>query len=210
MRNEISAISKLLNRSCASNYTFTRSLGTTLSLYEKQEDKKQNETSDTSEGKDSKPVSDKKPLKKSKPDWKSYQDKRKSDEDGGPSPIFRALVKYTLVVLSFVVVTRLLTSSSMQPSFSYKTFEQLLKAGEVKELVIEPQSDRVLVYLHPGAVLNGTPIRSRFFVLNVSSIDQFERRLREDEEKLGVAESNIQYILPIAFMKRNHNQFLFE
>lgn len=204
MRNEISAMSKLLHRSLASNHTFARSLGTTLRLYDKQEEKKQAEDtqdkkSETNESKDSKPPpsSDKKPLKKNKPDWKSYKEKRKSDENsnnGGPSPIFQAVLKYSLIFASLYAINRLLFSSSMHPTFSYKTFEQLLVAGEVKEVAIEPQSDRVTVFLHPGAVLNGTPIRSRFFVLNVPSIEHFEQRLREVEEKLGVEEGCIQNI----------------
>lgn len=82
---------------------------------------------------------------------------------------------------------------------------------QVHHLVVNSQRDRVFVYLHSGAIINGWEVRVMMFLtmpcgchmtcfqarrygpqfmFTVSGVDSLEARLRAAQEELGVPPSN--------------------
>lgn len=67
---------------------------------------------------------------------------------------------------------------------------QMLAKGEVEKLIITPGTNVVRVMLHDGAVINGVRPLLRQYILQVPSVDIFEKRLREFETSMGIAAGN--------------------
>lgn len=191
LQNEIKAIGRLLNRSFTSDQLFIRSIGTTLCSHEKQESAKQgtSESSSTEKPSENKSTekstsNDKKPPPKPRTTQRINKRAANDDDNDDSSPLLQTMLKYSAIALGLYMITRLISTPGS--NISYQSFQSLLAAGEVKELALEQSGDRVFVYLHPGAMLNGTPINSPYFILNVPNMDKFEERVQEEEEKLGI------------------------
>lgn len=64
---------------------------------------------------------------------------------------------------------------------------QMLAKGEVQKVVIRPGGNIVQVYLHDGAVIKGQRPFLRSYFLQVPNMDNFEKKLRDFEKKMGIA-----------------------
>ena len=73
---------------------------------------------------------------------------------------------------------------------------------QVLRLEVSSSRERVYVYLHPGAVVNGVEVRPHgpHFVFTISSTDTLEGKLREAQENLGVDPSSY---LPVIYRKQS-------
>lgn len=63
---------------------------------------------------------------------------------------------------------------------------QMLARGEVERVIITPGMNLVRVILHEGAIINGRRSVIREYILQVPSVDIFEKKLREFEKTLGI------------------------
>lgn len=74
---------------------------------------------------------------------------------------------------------------------SWNTFlYQMLAKGEVEKLIITPGTNMVRVILYDGAIINGVRPLFRQYILQVSSTDVFEKRLRDFERSIGIQPGN--------------------
>lgn len=182
MQNEMSAIVALLNRSFASNQLFARNIGTTARLYDEQKPKSGSNESTASD--------------KNTSDHSSNQKKRVPDDDtdeDDSSPLLQTVLKFGAIMIGAWMILRLFTTS-VANEISFQAFQVLLANGEIRELVLEPDAERVIVYTQPGAMVNGNRLNKLFFVMNVPDMDHFTERLRDYEEQLGVKESRLSAI----------------
>lgn len=67
---------------------------------------------------------------------------------------------------------------------------QMLAAGEVERIVVDPTTNTIRVLLHDGAIINGIRPYLRQYILRVPSIDAFELKLRDFERSMGIKPGN--------------------
>lgn len=208
-REEFLAVIKLLNRSSINSIPSqlaVRNLSTSIRLFEKQENQKGSENSESqaqkSSADDNKPSDDKNNKNNEKEQRK--KDKKAIDDKDRENNTNRALALLTKTILwmcllysitfTLVVVGSILTGSTGGAEqenhiVSWKEFVQyMLASGEVKEIIVRPQYDYVRIVLHDGAVINGRRPRFPSYMLTVPNIEKFENRLREVEKSMGIAE----------------------
>lgn len=87
---------------------------------------------------------------------------------------------------------------SLKISWNEFCFNMLAK-GEVERLVITPGTNFVRVFLHEGAIINGKRPMMKQYFLQVPSVENFERKLRDFEESLGIRPGNG---VPIIYERR--------
>lgn len=63
---------------------------------------------------------------------------------------------------------------------------QMLARGEVERIIVDPTTNSVRVILFDGAIINGVRQFMRQYVLQVPSIEIFEKKLREFERSMGI------------------------
>lgn len=62
----------------------------------------------------------------------------------------------------------------------------MLSRGEVKELILQPQIDMVIIILQPDAVIKGRRTGNLRYLMRVGDLDRFEEKLRATEDKLNI------------------------
>ncbi|XP_003747273.1 paraplegin-like [Galendromus occidentalis] len=71
-------------------------------------------------------------------------------------------------------------------------YHNMLAKGEVEAIVVRPEyPNTVLIRLTPGAVINGKVTDRRSYFLEITSLENFEAKLREAEKQLGVAPGSV-------------------
>lgn len=65
-------------------------------------------------------------------------------------------------------------------------FHHMLSKGEVKELILQPQVDVVVIILQPDAVIKGRRSGHLRYMMRVGDLDRFEEKLRATEDKLNI------------------------
>lgn len=68
---------------------------------------------------------------------------------------------------------------------------EMLSAGEVREIIVRPELNMVTILLYDGAIVKGRRAHSKRYHIMVNNCLQFEDRLRQVEEKLGISESEL-------------------
>lgn len=179
MQNEVCAIVGLLNRSLAPNRLFARNIGTTTCLYEEQKPKSGSDESAASGNSTSDHSGNKK---------KRVPDDDNDEEDS--SPMLQTVLKFGAIMIGVWFTLRLFTTT-VANEISFQAFQVLLANGEIRELVLEPDAERVIVYTQPGALVNGNRLNKLSFVMNVPDMDHFTERLRVLEDQLGVKEGRL-------------------
>lgn len=141
----------------------------------------------------------------------SEEKKRREQED----QMYRERLR-TLFIIA-LIMSLLNSINTSGGNISWNDFvNEMLAKGEVSRVQVVPESDIVEIYLHPGAVIFGRPVRGsavntktcfqKFYSGNVSSsdtspalqrlalmyrmqvanIDKFEEKLRAAEEELNI------------------------
>uniref|UniRef100_A0A8C5WLL0 SPG7 matrix AAA peptidase subunit, paraplegin n=1 Tax=Leptobrachium leishanense TaxID=445787 RepID=A0A8C5WLL0_9ANUR len=91
------------------------------------------------------------------------------------------------LIMGVLVVNLLLKGSSIDASISWNDFvNEMLAKGEVVSVKVDPENDVVSAYLHPGAVVFGRPSQTIRYIVQVSSTDRFEEKLRAAEDELKI------------------------
>lgn len=97
---------------------------------------------------------------------------------------------YTIIAALAYILT---SSAEPVPEISFPFFLQhMLYAGEVQRLEVNSTRDRVYVYLHYGALINGREIR-RYgpqFMFTISGVDSLEAKLNQAQDELGILPSD--------------------
>lgn len=62
----------------------------------------------------------------------------------------------------------------------------MLAKGEVEQIVVKPDIEKVVVYLHEGAIINGKPVARRHYQMTIPGVQNFETKLRKAEVSLGI------------------------
>ncbi|XP_012259644.2 paraplegin [Athalia rosae] len=174
LRKEVQAIWELLHRSGFDCRTkLPESLDIRYFYSRSRQDSQQSERADPNQ----------------KPPSKSPGDGPKKDDDKVPS----ILTKYFLWFAIFWMIVNfvpMLTSDHMSHEIVYVSwndfFLHMLSKGEVKELILHPQAEVVIIVLQPDAVINGRRPSSHRYYMRVGDIDKFEEKLRATEDKLNI------------------------
>lgn len=66
----------------------------------------------------------------------------------------------------------------------------MLAKGEVEQIVVKPDLEKVIVYLHEGAIINGRPAARKHYQMTIPGLQNFETKLRKAEESLGIRPEN--------------------
>ncbi|CAF99704.1 unnamed protein product, partial [Tetraodon nigroviridis] len=114
--------------------------------------------------------------------------KRREQED----QMYRERLR-TLFIIA-LIMSLLNSINTSGGNISWNDFvNEMLAKGEVSRVQVVPESDIVEIYLHPGAVIFGRPVRASaasrlalMYRMQVANIDKFEEKLRAAEEELNI------------------------
>ena len=67
---------------------------------------------------------------------------------------------------------------------------QMLVRGEVERVIINTNTNAVRIILYDGAIINGQRVFMRHYIMQVPSVELFEKKLREFETSIGVGPGN--------------------
>lgn len=84
-------------------------------------------------------------------------------------------------------------------------YHLMLRTGEVKQLVVRPDRNMVIVHLHDGAIIQGKRPYMKTFFLNVVDVESFETKLRKAEEALGISSENG---IPVIYERGGDNSYI--
>lgn len=133
------------------------------------------------------------------PSENSGNNPKKNGDDKVPSILFKYLLWFTFFWL-IVSLAPMLKPDNMQREIVYVSwndfFHHMLSKGEVKELILEPQSDLVIIILQPDAVIKGRRSGNLRYLMKVGDLDRFEEKLRATEDKLNIRQDDR---VPITF-----------
>lgn len=126
------------------------------------------------------------PVKWQQPPGDDKDPSQKGPEDEGQVPPFSGLVTLTMAFFLTYIVLRSLTSEQ-EHFISWNEFQHdMLSKGEVEKIVINPDQEKAFIYLYPGAIIHGQPVRVRMFTLKFADSQNFESKVRQAEEELGI------------------------
>ena len=145
--------------------------------------------------------------KDEKNDDKNKEDKEKETNENNKMNMF------IHSAFSMVLIGYLLYAMSSGPQadmnmgfISWNEFYHLmLRSGEVKQLVVRPDRNMVIVHLHDGAIIQGKRPYMKTFFLNVVDVESFERKLRKAEEALGISSENG---VPVIYERGGDNSYI--
>lgn len=193
INDECSAMLRMLNRSSTkllSNDYICRDLHTGTVLFENnkgnqesKKDEKRDENASKNNSSDSKPGPKKKSSKK-----------KKADEGNNATlTMFAKGLLWTSFVYSCALLLSLLMKRGDHPDahhnqeISWNEFvHHMLLAGEVKEITVVPELDKVTIRLHTDSVVKGRRVRSPIFYMTIPDADKFEQKIRDVEWKMGI------------------------
>lgn len=198
---EFNALLGLLERSLpALSHRFgqCRDLHTGIVLCQKNSDDSKKSDGKSDDKPDDKPSQKSEDNKNEKDD--KDKDKKKDDENGEQMvSIFTKAVlwiglSYTVHWIFTTLASLIWPDKSVEDSerslfVSWQEFVyDMLSSGEVRQIVVKPEFNMVTVYLHDGAVIKGRRSQSRRYHIMLNDSLQFEEKLRDIENRLGIKE----------------------
>ncbi|KAB7507254.1 Paraplegin [Armadillidium nasatum] len=117
-------------------------------------------------------------------------DKNNNNNDGRKS-LMAKVALWMLTVYLFVALVSLLLPNNNQPEASrYVSWNEfvhhMLSKGEVEEVIVRPDINIVTIVLYDGSVIKGKKVDHRVFHMNIVDVEQFESKLRETEQLVGI------------------------
>lgn len=92
-------------------------------------------------------------------------------------------------------------ATPVSPFINWNQFcYQMLARGEVERVIVNTNMNAVRVILHEGAVVNGVRLPMRQYILQVPSVEMFEKKLREFEKSIGIGPGNE---VPVIYERNN-------
>ncbi|KAI3388926.1 hypothetical protein SNEBB_006751 [Seison nebaliae] len=136
--------------------------------------------------------------KELKEDEKKKEEEKNDSDSSSPPPIppaLRLLSVGLLGMVSYYLLQLLFMEEEYDESnriyVSWNEFHsQMLSKGEVQRIVVHPEEEVAIVYLHPGAILHGKKTNRNIYLLRYVNLEQFEHQLQEAEKELGINEEN--------------------
>jgi len=152
------------------------------------------------------------PFAPSSKDKEKDKKANEADKEGGSNPEnegfpqWRKFVIAAFVFYSFSLLMSERESDNEQSLMRYVSWNEfvseLLSKGEVKQLIVHPDSEVVIIQLQPGAVIKGVRVESLMlssvFRMKIQDVDQFEDKLRTTERELAIPE---QGRVPISYQR---------
>ena len=129
------------------------------------------------------------------PDGRKDEDNNKKkpedddDKEDSASQLQKALRYFITSYIIISIIALLLPDPNVERfrPISWSEFiNQMLSKGEVQQIIVHPEINRVTIHLHEGAVINGWPTPSLVYQLTVPDVSNFEVRLREAEKSIGI------------------------
>lgn len=191
--DECSAMLRMLNRSSSkllSNEYICRNFHTTTLRFENNSGEQESKKDDKSDKKSTKNESDQsKPPPKKKPPNKK---KSNNNESNLAIAIFKGLL-WTSFVYSCAVLLSLMMKGGDAPEahdnheISWNEFiHHMLIAGEVREIIVVPDFDKVTIRLHNDAIVKGRRVHNPIFYMTIPDAIKVEQKIRDVEKKLGI------------------------
>lgn len=115
-------------------------------------------------------------------------------EKGGTNQLIRLLA-----VAAFLILSVFAGAQENIPETSWPIFLRLmLQTGEVERLDVASAQEKVYVYLHNGAIINGREAfgHGPHYSFTIGNLKTFEERLIKAQEELGI---NSKDFIPIKF-----------
>ncbi|XP_046734056.1 paraplegin isoform X2 [Diprion similis] len=128
------------------------------------------------------------------PSSQNSGDNPKKNDDDKVSNIVRKYLMWITTFWLIVSLVSMLTPNNSQRESVYVSWNDflhhMLSKGEVKELILRPQIDVVMIILHPEAVIKGRKVGNVMYLMTVSDLDRFEEKLRAAEDKLNIRQED--------------------
>ncbi|XP_071497391.1 mitochondrial inner membrane m-AAA protease component paraplegin-like, partial [Diadema antillarum] len=131
---------------------------------------------------------------------------QKEDEDPGKKAGDGENIRMLIVLILILTLLNLLSKGDEAQNISWQTFvNDMLAKGEVKSVSVtyydsdgsgeskNPESDVVHVFLHDGAIVFGREVgrgQPNHFRMRVGNIQNFEQKLRQAENELGIRQND--------------------
>ncbi|XP_014227398.1 paraplegin [Trichogramma pretiosum] len=123
---------------------------------------------------------------------KDDKDKKAKQEKGKALMIklglWTMLSYASLIMFLYIFMSKPIKDDGEVPRFvSWNEFvHQMLAKGEVKQLIVRPEYEMVMIILHDGAVVKGKRSQYRTYHMQMPNTSQLEEKLREAEKSLGI------------------------
>lgn len=136
--------------------------------------------------------------KQMKRNKKEASNKKKKDADFMITLFTKGLLWtafiYSFILTSIIAAVVLFSGNSKNnPSYEISWLEfvyYVLPSGEVKEIIVSPELEKVYIVTHPGSIISiHRPIRAPYFVLTIPDSMKFEEKVRDIERKMGIQDS---------------------
>jgi len=106
--------------------------------------------------------------------------------DGNPNNQWNQLIPFIILASLYFFSS---SPSDPVPETSWQIFyREMLATGEVEKLDVSSTREKVYVYLHKGAVVNGKEVfgYGPHYQFTVGNMDRFEEQMRQTQNELGV------------------------
>lgn len=134
-----------------------------------------------------------KPSKEPKKDGNSDQSSSSGGNQGDENKqkeLAQAL-QNAFAVSALITLVYVLMRPETGESISWQYFvKHVLSSGEVESISLFPNTNSAMIFLHPGAIIDGKPARSFYLTMEVASVASFEEKLRKAEKDLGISNEN--------------------
>ncbi|XP_051163244.1 paraplegin [Leptopilina boulardi] len=128
------------------------------------------------------------------------KNKDSSNEDDRKQLFFKSALVFIQIMLTLFFFSYQFTPSNIRWQASWTDFVyHMLAKGEVQRIIVDPEAESALIFLHPGAIIKGqvTPIHA--FNMRISNPDRFEEKVRAVEASLGIKPGDG---VPISYHRR--------
>ncbi|XP_022703747.1 paraplegin-like [Varroa jacobsoni] len=124
-------------------------------------------------------------------------------DDDDQNRLRRIAVTMVMISLALTLVLPILMRTNNVDDMGYVAwndfYHNMLAKGEVEEVVVLPDLELALIYLHRGAIIKGQPTGRRVYQMKIVDLEQFESRIRQAERQLGVTPGSV----PVKYDRQN-------
>ncbi|UYV61543.1 K02A2.6-like [Cordylochernes scorpioides] len=144
-----------------------------------------------------------------KQDSNKDEKENKDYEESKFSQVFKALLGLVGVYGVITLISLMFPNSNHGDSYRYVSwiefFHGMLSRGEVKELVVKPELNLVIIHLQDGAYIKGKRADHLTYHMNIAGVGQFEEKLRVAERSLGIGPENQ---IPVVYERAQDNMWI--
>ncbi|KAG8197552.1 hypothetical protein JTE90_007288 [Oedothorax gibbosus] len=121
--------------------------------------------------------------------------KKPEDDDESKTSLLAKSALWMMTAYIAITLMSLFFPSSNQPEVlrfvSWHEFVyHMIAAGEVEEVVVNPEMDLVTIFVQDGAIIKGRKVDHKTYHMKIADIEKFEEKLREVEKNFGIVIGN--------------------